>query len=104
MTIARARRPHAAATAPDERDLHIAFLLGVTPDRVRTMRRVHAKCAAGDQVDTDAARRRVGLGPTAYDCWRRLEGLDEGELHDEVARRRPGRSRSTAVRTVGRRT
>lgn len=84
MAIAPDRLQRAAQSTPDERDLHIAWLLGLTPDRVRTMRRVLAKCAAAGRTDPEAVARRVGLRPKLYRCWQRLEDLDDEALAQEM--------------------
>lgn len=84
MTIAPDRQARASVATPDERDLHIAWLLGLAPARVRTMRRVHAKCAEDRRVDLDAMPGAVGLRQTLYRCWRRLEELTDDALADEV--------------------
>ncbi len=84
MAIATDRLRRASENAPEERDLHIAWLLGLTPARVRTMRRLHAKCGVGDDVDVDAVARRVGLSPRCFRCWQRLEELSDDELVAEV--------------------
>lgn len=84
MAIAADRARRASVDAPEERDLHIAWLLGLTPARVRTMRRLHAKCGTGDDVDVDAVARRIGLSPRRFRCWRQLEELSDDELAAEV--------------------
>lgn len=84
MTIAPHRLQRASRSTPDERDLHIAWLLGLTPARVRTMRRVLAKCVAAGTDDPAAVAGRIGLRPKLYRCWRRLEELDDDALAAEV--------------------
>lgn len=84
MAIAADRARRASVNAPEERDLHIAWLLGLTPARVRTMRRLHAKCGIGEDVDADAIARRIGLSPRRFRCWRRLEDLSDDQLAAEV--------------------
>ncbi len=84
MAIAADRTRRASEDAPEERDLHIAWLLGLTPARVRTMRRLHAKCGTGDDIDVDAVARRIGLTPRRFRCWRQLEELSDDELAAEV--------------------
>lgn len=84
MAIAPHRLLRASQSTPDERDLHIAWLLGLTPERVRTMRRVHAKCVTQGRGDPDAVARRVGLRPKLYRCWQRLEEMDDEALEVEL--------------------
>lgn len=87
MAIAPDRLHHASETTPAERDLHIAWLLGIAPDRVRTVRRVHAKFATLAEIDgvaLDLIARRVGLRPKVYRCWRRLEEMADVDLEAEM--------------------
>lgn len=87
MAIAPDRLHHASETTPAERDLHIAWLLGIAPDRVRTMRRVHAKFtsfAGVSAADLEAIARRIGLRPKVYRCWRRLEEMTDADLEAEM--------------------
>ena len=84
MPVAPDRLQHASETTPAERDLHIAWLLGIAPDRLRTLRRVHAKFADVSAVDLEAIARRIGLRPKVYRCWRRLEAMADADLEAEM--------------------
>lgn len=70
-----------------ERDAMVAALLGITPDRLRTIRRVHRKRAGS------AAQ---GAGSSRW--WQCVDQLDDDALH-AVFRRREVRAR--AVGGVG---
>lgn len=66
-----------------ERDAMVASLLGITPDRLRTMRRLQMKRSRGDaQVVRDHR-------------WQVVDQLDDRDLFDAV-RRREVRARTVA--------
>jgi hypothetical protein len=66
-----------------ERDAMVASLLGITPDRLRTMRRLQSKRAPGDARFVRPHR------------WQAVDQLDDGDLFDAV-RRREVRARAVA--------
>lgn len=77
-----------------ERDAMVASLLGITPERLRTIRRVH--------------RKRVGSGAPAgvrAGWWQCVDQLDDAELFDvfrqrEVRARRISRSPARRTRSA----
>jgi len=72
-----ADRPGDDGLSEQERDAMVASLLGITPERLRTMRRVHRKRSAceGDEVEADGRPR-----------WRCVDELDDQALFDELRR------------------
>jgi len=67
-----------------ERDAMVASLLGITPDRLRTMRRVHSKRAEAG-----------GDGPEGPPRWRCVDELDDDALF-HAFRQREVRTRAAA--------
>jgi len=61
-----------------ERDAMVASLLGITTDRLRTMRRVHRKRLQADEEPE---------GGGAPPRWRCVDELDDDALFDEFRRR-----------------
>jgi hypothetical protein len=67
-----------------ERDAMVASLLGITPDRLRTMRRVHSKrVACGNDLDVTE---RPGAA-RARDRWLQIDRLDDEALCAAMRRR-----------------
>lgn len=71
-----------------ERDAMVATLLGITPERLRTIRRVHRKRAG-------SAKPGGRGGPEAR--WQRIDQLSDDALF-ATFRRREMRSRAVALR------
>lgn len=67
-----------------ERDAMVAALLGITPDRLRTIRRVHRKRADGVTP--------FGGGGRRAEWWQCVDQLDDDELF-AAFRRREARAR-----------
>jgi hypothetical protein len=67
-----------------ERDAMVAALLGITPDRLRTIRRVHRKRAASSKPSGASSR-----------WWQCVDQLDDDALHAAFRRR------ELRTRTVG---
>lgn len=85
MSEAADRAGRSDGLSGQERDAMVASLLGITPDRLRTMRRLQSKRSRGDA--------RVGRGHR----WQAVDQLDDRDLFDAV-RRREVRARAVAPR------
>lgn len=83
--------PGADGLTGQERDAMVASLLGITPDRLRTIRRVHSK-----RVQADGCTEPAAAGGRAG-WWQSVDQLDDDALFDAV-RRREVRSRTVTRR------
>jgi hypothetical protein len=80
-------RPGDDGLSCPERDAMVAALLGITPDRLRTIRRVHSKRAASSKPPGTGSR-----------WWQCVDQLDDDALFAAVRRREV---RARAVGGVG---